>query len=48
MGDMRRADISATLALCLIAAFAPHEAIRLAAVFAAGWFASWAIEGDEP
>ena len=47
MSVTRLHDVLMVLLACAIAALATNEFVRTAAIFAAGWNASWAIQGEE-
>lgn len=46
MAKERAVDFALTLVCCVVAMGAPNDLIRVAAIFAAGWHASWAIQGE--
>lgn len=47
MAKERAVDVALTLVCCVVATVVSNELIVVAATFAAGWNASWAIQGDE-
>lgn len=40
-------DVVLVLVWCAVAAIATSEILRTIAIFAVGWNASWAIQGEE-